>query len=137
MHRKKNKSAKGAPYLGGSRGKTPRKFLNLGSWKCHLLCFPQAIFSNPLGVLCKLSSRVELFYLCTVPFKRKLTLNSRSSRESRTENRVENQFSIVASRFSIPARLTKPGMAFVEFQVICSLLLILHCSKNLQPLFKF
>ena len=40
------------PISWGSRGMIPTKFLNLGSWKCHLLCFPQAIFSNPLGVLC-------------------------------------------------------------------------------------
>ena len=37
----------------------------------------------------------------TVPFKSKLTLDSRSLRESRIESRIETRFSIFASRFLI------------------------------------
>ena len=54
--------------------------------------------------------------ICTfVPFKSKLTLDSRSSRESRIENResslewrLDSRLLRLHSRFSIPSRFIKP-----------------------------
>ena len=139
MHRKKSKSAKGAPYLGGSRGMIPRKFLNLGSWKCHLLCFPQAIFSNPRGFCAihqsGLNNSTYVQYHSKVSWHS--ILDPYKNQELRIESRINSLLLRLDSWFSIPASLIKPGMAFVKFQVICSLLLILDCSKDLQPLFKF
>ena len=62
---------------------------------------------------------------CTVPFKSKLTLDSRSSHESRIESPFSmgaSRFSMFASQFSysIPARLAKPERLLFEFRVINS-----------------
>ena len=59
----------------------------------------------------------------------------------RIENRVENWFSIVAPRFSIPARLINQNglfkRVFVSSNLLSILRAILNCCKNPQPLFKF
>ena len=71
---------------------------------------------------------------CTVPFKSKSTLNSRSSRETRIENRVENRDSILDCCVSIldSCETHQTGTAFVYFRVIRSLLSILDCCEILQ-----
>ena len=72
--------------------------------------------------------------LPTVPFKSKLTLDSRSLQESRIENQVENQDSILDCCVSIldSCETHQTGGAFVQFRVIRSLLSILDCCENLQ-----
>ena len=81
--------------------------------------------------------------LLTVQFKSKLTLNSRSSRESSRESSLDSWLLRLDSRFlrdsSSRNGLFLESIERVLFRVICSLhvLSIISCCQNLQPLFKF
>ena len=75
----------------------------------------------------------SLQVLCyTVPIKSKLTLNSRSSRESRIELRIETRFSIVASRILIPARVINPerSLFIINWKGVVSSNLLSTCTLD-------
>ena len=76
------------------------------------------------------------YKIATVPFKSKLTLDSRSSHESRIEPlfwMTTSRLLMFASQFlySIPARLAKPEWLLFEFRVINSWLSILEFLNGL------
>ena len=82
---------------------------------------------NPKRVTHKFLACTRGHYTHTVPFKSKLTLDFRSSRESRIENRIENRESSresrldsrllrLDSRFSTPAWLIKPERPLFSFE---------------------
>ena len=93
-----------------------------------------------LVILVTLVTLVILQYRSKVSWH--LILDPRENQESRL--RIETWFSIAVPWFSIPARLIKMEQPLFTnvykgflFRVICSLLLILNCCRNLQSLFKF
>ena len=87
---------------------------------------------------------IQLWWLGWLQYRSKKVdnLNSRSSRESRWESRIDSLLLRLNSRFSAPARLIKPewplftnGYKGFLFPVICSLLSIVNLLLSESTIF--